>query len=147
MAFGSCFCKKIHVEYTGGPITAGLCHCFDCRKLTGSLYSYSFVFKRADLTITGTPKGVAKSSDSGNQIKNYFCPDCGTPIYGHRINPSGVPDEITIVRAGIFDDIEVLNRNEPAAELYIGGRVNWLCPLEGAVQSVGMVPLTKPSTD
>jgi hypothetical protein len=54
-----------------------LCHCFDCRKLTGTLYTYNFVVKIADLKITGSPKEVAKTSDSGNHIKNYFCSDCG----------------------------------------------------------------------
>ncbi|PGH14380.1 hypothetical protein AJ80_05970 [Polytolypa hystricis UAMH7299] len=160
MALGSCFCKKIQIEYTNEPVTSALCHCIDCRKLTGTLYTYSFVFKRSDLTITGSPKEVAKTSDSGNHIKNYFCPDCGvycvinsesivlannyrgTPLYGHRIKPSGVPDEITIVRAGIFDDIEVLNQHKPTIEIYIGGRVGWLCPLDGVNQFIGM-PLVK----
>ncbi|KAB8202546.1 hypothetical protein BDV34DRAFT_215348 [Aspergillus parasiticus] len=54
-----------------------LCHCYDCRKLTGTLFTYSFVVHKADLKITGNPKEVAKRADSGNHIKNYFCSDCG----------------------------------------------------------------------
>ncbi|KAB8072113.1 Mss4-like protein [Aspergillus leporis] len=140
MAFGGCFCGKIRIECSGQPITSALCHCFDCRKLTGTLYTYSFIFNSADLKITGSPKEVAKTSDSGNHIKNYFCSDCGTPLYGHRIE-SGVPDKITIVRAGIFDDLEMLNQHKPKAEIYINGRVSWNCPLEGVDQFAGMLPL------
>ncbi|PIG86873.1 DUF636 domain protein [Aspergillus arachidicola] len=101
MVVGGCFCGNIRVEYNGEPIISALCHCYDCRKLTGTLFTYSFVVHKADLKITGSPKEVAKRADSGNHIKNYFCSDCGTPIYGHKITPSGTPEEITILRAGI----------------------------------------------
>ncbi|KAJ5925614.1 hypothetical protein N7454_008253 [Penicillium verhagenii] len=141
MAVGNCFCGKIQIEYKGEPITSGICHCFDCRKLTGSLYSYSFVVKTADLTITGSPKEVKKTSDSGNHIRNFFCPDCGTPVYGSRVDENGDPAEITVVRAGIFDD-EVLREKKPEAELYTDRRLNWITPIEGAGQVCGMLPLS-----
>lgn len=97
MAVGGCFCGNVRVEYTGQPIKAvniitpstliircadpsqqALCHCSDCRKLTGTLFTYSFIVKNTDLKVTGSPKEVAKTADSGNHIKNYFCPDCGS---------------------------------------------------------------------
>jgi hypothetical protein len=65
----------------------------------------------------------------------------GTPLYGFRIEPSGAADDIVIVRAGIFDELEVLNARRPVAELYINGRVSWMCPLEGTAQFEGMLPL------
>ncbi|KAB8221957.1 hypothetical protein BDV33DRAFT_229847 [Aspergillus novoparasiticus] len=77
MVVGGCFCGNIRVEYNGEPIISALCHCYDCRKLTGTLFTYSFVVHKADLKITGSPKEVAKRADSGNHIKNYFCSDCG----------------------------------------------------------------------
>ncbi|RAQ42950.1 DUF636 domain protein [Aspergillus flavus] len=141
MVVGGCFCGKIRVEYNGEPIISALCHCYDCRKLTGTLFTYSFVVHKADLKITGSPKEVAKRADSGNHIKNYFCSDCGTPIYGHKITASGTPEEITILRAGVFDDIEFLDRHRPKAEIYRLGRVKWMCPLEGADQFIGMPSL------
>ena len=77
---GSCFCGAIRFAAEVDPKRVGICHCTDCRKLTGTLFTYSFVFTRADITIKGKPKEIAKSSDSGNKIKNYFCPDCGAQI-------------------------------------------------------------------
>lgn len=65
----------------------------------------------------------------------------GTPIYGFKIKPSGEEDEILIVRAGLFDDLELLNEERPVVELYIKGRVDWVCPLEGAQQFEGMLPM------
>lgn len=56
----------------------GLCHCLDCRKLSGSPYSFSFVSKRSELQITsGKPKEIVKTADSNNKVLNYFCGDCG----------------------------------------------------------------------
>ncbi|KAK2755737.1 hypothetical protein FQN54_005887 [Arachnomyces sp. PD_36] len=141
MALGGCFCGKIRIEYSGQPITTGICHCYDCRKLTGTLHSYNFVIKTADLKLTsGNPKEVAKTSDSGNHIKNYFCSDCGTPLYGYKVNSEGTPDQTAILRAGILDDIGVLNEHKPEAEIYTDGRVCWVSPTEGTGQFSGMPP-------
>ncbi|KAL4944611.1 hypothetical protein BDV06DRAFT_220127 [Aspergillus oleicola] len=141
MAIGSCFCGNIQVEYTNPPLISGLCHCADCRKLTSTLFSYSFIFKSTDIQVRGpgTPKEIRKGSDSGNLIKNYFCPECGTPLYGVGAKPSGEVNGTTVVRAGLFDD-EILERYKPDAEIYTDGRVGWLCPLEGVRQFGGMLP-------
>ncbi|CBF70524.1 hypothetical protein AN5940.2 [Aspergillus nidulans FGSC A4] len=141
MPVGSCFCGKIQLEFTNSPITSGLCYCSDCRKNSGSLFTYSFVFRNADVKITGSPKVVTKRADSGNTVKNHFCDECGTPLYGLRVNPDGSQGESMIVRAGIFDNLSLFNQVKPKAELYVDGRVSWLCPIEGAEQFVGMVPL------
>lgn len=65
----------------------------------------------------------------------------GTPIYGVRLTATGEPGETTILRAGIFDDIEILNKQKPVAELYTDARVKWVHPLEDADQFTGMIPL------
>ncbi|KAJ5672583.1 hypothetical protein N7507_001710 [Penicillium longicatenatum] len=150
MAVGGCFCGNIRIEYNGQPITSaslpnkiqscGLCHCLDCRKLTGSHYSYSFVINTAELKVSGSPKEVPKISDSGNAVKNYFCPDCGTPLYGQKTKPDGEPNDVTIIRAGIFDDIRILDERKPEAELFCGSRLKWMNPIEGAAQFSGMPP-------
>ncbi|GES63435.1 copper amine oxidase [Aspergillus terreus] len=118
----------------------GLCHCRDCRKFTGAAYSFAYVAKTADVTVSGSPKAVAKTSDSGKDIRNYFCPDCGTPMFGRKVMPDGKVDEITILRAGIFDD-EVLNEWKPEGELFTDRRLEWVSPLEGVEQYKGMLPL------
>lgn len=161
MAVGGCFCGKIRIEYNGQPLTTALCHCDDCRKLTGSPYTYNFVVKSADLVITGSPKEVPKTADSGNQIRNYFCPDCGllpqlfcirrrlltnelgTPLFGWKVtlNTDGSceadPQGVIVIRAGIFDDVGTLNEAKPVAEIYTDRRLKWVCPLEGAQQFGG----------
>lgn len=53
-----------------------------------------------------------------------------------------VPDDITIVRAGIFDDVEFLNQHKPGAELFTTRRVTWLSPVDEAAQLTGMMNLS-----
>ncbi|RAL09606.1 GFA family protein [Aspergillus homomorphus CBS 101889] len=142
MPTGSCFCGHIRINYTGQPITTGICHCKDCRKISGSLSIYSLVIQRADLQLlSGQPKEVRKTADSGNQIRNYFCGECGTPLYGWRLQEDGTPHETVILRAGILDDEEFLESHKPQAEIYTGSRLGWVAPAEGAVQVQGMVAL------
>ena len=66
----------------------------------------------------------------------------GSPLHGQRMKSPGVPAEITVVRAGIFDDVELLNQYKPEAELYTTRRVAWVSPVEGASQATGMMPLS-----
>lgn len=63
----------------------------------------------------------------------------GTPLYG--INSAKALEGVTVLRGGIFDDLEVLNLNEPKAELFIGGRVRWVSPIKGTEQCAGMLAL------
>ena len=49
-------------------------------------------------------------------------------------------EDITVVRAGIFDDSRILNEWKPQAELYTDRRVEWVKPVEGAAQVCGMLP-------
>lgn len=73
--------------------------------------------------------------------KTSFDETLGTPLYGLRMKSDGFPDETTVLRAGIFDDIEILNQRKPEAEIFTTGRVRWMSPMEGTAQFIGMVPL------
>lgn len=108
MPSGSCFCGNVKIDYTAERITAvgsqtsaltqhthvhllihlpstqGLCHCLDCRKLSGSPYTYNFIAHRSEIKVTGSPKKVTKTADSENTVVNYFCSDCGE-IYPWRL--------------------------------------------------------------
>ncbi|OQE13854.1 hypothetical protein PENSTE_c042G02196 [Penicillium steckii] len=139
MAVGGCFCGNIRIEYTGQILASALCHCRDCRKLTGCPFSYDFIVKSAELHVSGSPKVVAKTADSGNAISNYFCPDCGTPLFGRKANFSEEPAETTVVRAGIFDDRGILNERKPELEIFTDSRLEWVCSIEKASQFSGML--------
>jgi hypothetical protein len=69
----------LYISPLTDPFTSnqGLCHCLDCRKLSGSPYTYNFIAHRSEIKVTGTPSKVIKTADSENTVVNYFCSDCG----------------------------------------------------------------------
>lgn len=54
---------------------------------------------------------------------------------------TGEPDDTVVLRAGILDDIEVVNQLKPQVEIYTDRRVRWVSSAEGADQFTGMLPI------
>ncbi|RVX69162.1 hypothetical protein B0A52_07138 [Exophiala mesophila] len=134
MPTGSCFCGNIKIEYSGEPAMTALCHCGDCRKISGGNYSNNIVVPSANFSITsGKPKEISKTADSGKSITSGFCPDCGTTLFRYGDSFGGV-DGMRIIKAGILDDVNVINSIKPGAELFSNERVSWVSALEGAGQ-------------
>ncbi|KIV95677.1 hypothetical protein PV10_03301 [Exophiala mesophila] len=134
MPTGSCFCGNIKIEYSGEPAMTALCHCSDCRKISGGNYSNNIVVPSANFSITsGKPKEISKTADSGKSITSGFCPDCGTTLFRYGDSFGGV-DGMRIIKAGILDDVNVINSIKPGAELFSNERVSWVSAVEGAGQ-------------
>ena len=51
----SCHCGKLVLTCTGEPAKVSLCHCFDCQRRTGSLFSVAAFFPRdrVELPVAG----------------------------------------------------------------------------------------------
>lgn len=50
-----------------------LCHCKDCRKISGSAYSTNAIFPGNQFKlIQGTPKEHVKTADTGRVITSFF---------------------------------------------------------------------------
>lgn len=64
----------------------------------------------------------------------------GTQLFGPKTDSNGDPLELRIVRAGIFDDTQILNEQKPEVEIYTDRRLTWVSPIEGAGQFSGMLP-------
>ncbi|KAF7960121.1 hypothetical protein EAE96_001720 [Botrytis aclada] len=135
MPSGGCFCDAIRISYTGEPGAHLLCHCTDCRKITGATYSNNIVLPDGQFKLeSGKPKTISKKADSGNQITSHFCGDCGTTLY--RTGDS-FPNQV-IIKAGVLDDDSWPNENVPKGELFVKERVKWLSEIPGAAQMEGM---------
>ncbi|KAF7898945.1 uncharacterized protein EAF01_008158 [Botrytis porri] len=135
MPSGGCFCDAIRISYTGEPGAHLLCHCTDCRKITGATYSNNVVLPEGQFKLeSGNPKTISKKADSGNQITSHFCGDCGTTLY--RTGDS-FPNQV-ILKAGVLDDVNWPNENVPKGELYVKERVKWLSEIPDAAQMEGM---------
>lgn len=106
---GGCRCGRIRITCSGEPYRVGLCHCLDCRKQHGALFHASAIFPEAAVTIEGEARGYEG---------RFFCPDCGSPVYGR----SG--DEVE-VNLGALD---APDQWAPTYELWTIRREAWLPP-------------------
>lgn len=98
---GGCACGAIRYECAAEPLRAGHCHCRDCQRESGSAFTSNLTVPQAALTITqGTPKYHGAKADSGNSLRRWFCPACGSPLFAR---PLTMPD-IMGIRAGSLDD-------------------------------------------
>ena len=78
----TCACGAVHIAVAGVVHVMLLCSCEDCQKATGAGHSAAAFVDATDVTIAGLLKSFARPADSGAILTRYFCPDCGTPIYG-----------------------------------------------------------------
>ncbi|KAF2706152.1 hypothetical protein K504DRAFT_483915 [Pleomassaria siparia CBS 279.74] len=132
---GGCICGNVRYEVSGEPAMKALCHCGDCRKISGSSHSTNGVYPEAAFKLVqGTPKTHTKKADSGNDFVSFFCPDCGTTLWRESKTFEG----LKVVKVGSLDDFEAFKSLTPAAELYASQRAPWLSAVEGAKQADAM---------
>ena len=68
---GGCLCGDVRIVATGRPYRIGLCHCLDCRKHHGALFSASAIFPEGAVTVEG------ETRDFEGRL---FCPRCGGSV-------------------------------------------------------------------
>lgn len=78
MIRGSCLCGGVRFETAATPRGASVCHCSQCRKQSGHVWSSAQVPK-AELSILGTMKWYAASAAA----ERGFCPACGSFLFWH----------------------------------------------------------------
>lgn len=79
---GECHCGFVTYEAEIDPEHIAICHCTDCQRLTGAAYRVSASTPSTSFRLTGgDPKLYIKIADNGRKRLQYFCPQCGSPIY------------------------------------------------------------------
>ncbi len=97
---GGCLCGNIRYAVSQPIEKIIVCHCANCQKASGAGASHNVLLPTASVTLTrGQPKLFADKAASGNILKRYFCPDCGSPIYSQR---EKMP-EMLVLKAGTLD--------------------------------------------
>ncbi|MEM8857864.1 MAG: GFA family protein [Chloroflexota bacterium] len=74
---GGCMCGRTRFTIFAEPISAGYCHCDDCRTATGAAVSAFVGFETAHLVWQGEP---LKQFQSSATVIRTFCPECGTSV-------------------------------------------------------------------
>jgi len=79
---GECQCGQVTYEADVDPGDVTILHCNDCQRLTGTAYRVTVSAPRNNFRITsGNPKEYVKIADNGRRRMQFFCSNCGSPIY------------------------------------------------------------------
>ena len=113
---GSCLCGSVNYKSNSDPLVIQNCHCDQCRKATGSVYLTNLFIKEENFEITGEVNNYTHLSDAGNNMTKYFCPKCGSQVFGKN---SGRPGIITI-RAGTVNEKDII---KPIRNLFLKCKV------------------------
>ena len=113
---GSCLCGSVNYKSNSDPLVIQNCHCDQCRKATGSVYLTNLFIKEENFQITGEVNNYTHLSDAGNNMTKYFCPNCGSQVFGKN---SGRPGIITI-RAGTVNEKDII---KPIRNLFLKSKV------------------------
>jgi hypothetical protein len=108
---GSCLCGQVRYSLDGEPYLVGICHCLDCRKESGSMFSTYAKWPLGAFRYTGRIRTSHGRS---------FCPACGGRLFD-------LHDDNVEVRIGSLDDAP--SGLVPQQEGWIKRREHWLAPL------------------
>lgn len=117
---GQCHCGHVRYEAEIDPEQVSICHCTDCQRLTGSAFRVTVVTPANTLRLTNKqPKLYVKYGDNAELRKQFFCPECGSPIFTTGENESGE----TGIRWGSINQRESL---KPRRQIWCRSAAPWL---------------------
>jgi hypothetical protein len=123
---GRCHCGAVRLSADVQPARVFVCHCADCQVLTGSAFRVVAPVVPGSLQVTGNVKGYARTADSGAVRWQFFCPECGTPLYAGSQDGTG----LATVRVGVLAE---RHRLPPTTQLWRRSALSW-------VDGLGEVP-------
>ena len=131
MMTGRCLCGAVAYASSGSPVFMGNCYCADCRRESGTGHITAVAVPEALLTVEGRVAEFEKAADSGQAIRNTFCPVCATTVF---TRPSGLPG-LALIRAGTLDEPSLV---EPRINMYVVSAPAWDRPPAGLQDFDGM---------
>jgi hypothetical protein len=127
---GGCLCGAVRYTASEPPLSAGHCHCKNCRKHTGAAFATDATFATSSIIWSGQPPAYYASSAN---CSRGFCPVCGSTVsalYGDM-------PEIVIIAAGSLDEPE---RISPSHHGYVSRRLPWIKLADGLGEYAEAVP-------
>lgn len=118
---GGCRCGNIRYRVSGVPQETAICHCEQCRRVTGSLCFSGVGDFPANKILWegGKPKLYLESPIRGWS----FCPDCGSTIARQWLD-----DEITWLCIGTLDNPDIAT---PRYHMFTEEQISWFSVNDG----------------
>jgi hypothetical protein len=130
---GGCLCGLGQYKSSSDPLVIQNCHCDQCRKATGSVFLTNLFIKEEDFNLSGETKNFIHLSDAGSEMTKFFCPKCGSQIYGKNSARLGMVS----VRAGSVNEKEII---KPIRNLFLKSKVP-STPLDKNLEACNGMPL------
>lgn len=113
---GGCYCGQYRYAIIGDVVSAGLCHCENCRKAIGAQAVAWVLLKREVFKVL---QGSLHRYKTDTGAWRGFCPDCGTSV---SYESPKRPDEIDIT-TGTLDDP---NQFPPKWDAFDDEKLTWV---------------------
>ena len=116
---GGCLCGKVRYSGEAEPIFAGVCHCTNCQKSTGTAFNAVVAVPKPAVSFTGTVSTYEGRGDTGNAVYKAFCPECGSPV----AEEAAVMADVVMIPVGTLDDPGAV---KPAMQIYCDSAQPWI---------------------
>ncbi len=120
MLAGGCFCGAVRYQVTAEPFHSTLCHCSDCRRMTGAPVAWFTVPVSGFQFTAGAPRGFRSSP----KVERQFCGDCGT---GLTFQHADLPQEIDITTCSL----DMPEQMAPKDHTFTRSRLAWMRLADG----------------
>lgn len=126
---GRCLCGSVTYHADAQPFAQAVCHCTECQRQTGTVFSVVVGVPRAALTVEGDTLAsfTTTGEQHGTDTQRQFCSACGSPI----VSFAEAMPEAAFIKAGTLDDASWL---EPALEVWTRSAQPWSPHFEAATQ-------------
>ena len=81
MRTASCSCGQLKAICDGEPVRVSMCHCLNCQRRTGSVFSVQARWPSDRVTVEGHSQEYALTGDEGTTARFHFCPTCSATVY------------------------------------------------------------------
>ena len=133
---GKCLCGQVSYKSHVKPTLILNCHCEDCRRSTGAVYSTNVFVEDDKVEIIGKTSEYSHIAKSGNTMTKHFCENCGSLMFGY----SSGRNNIVSIRAGTIDQIDVI---EPTMNVFVDSKVI-STPIDSNLAKAGGMPIGTP---
>lgn len=128
---GGCLCGQVRYRLTADPVSARICWCRDCQRISGN-GTVNALFPAGTIEITGMPAEYLRTGGSESTVRRRFCPQCGCHLFADTPGYPGV----FVVRIGTLDDPSTIR---PASNIWSSSAPGWAC-LDPAIGRVERQP-------
>lgn len=124
---GGCLCGDVRYQVDQAPVWVGHCHCWSCRRNTGSAVATFVGVSGASFKVLCGTRSFYESSPG---VRRSFCARCGTPL---AYEADKFPGEVHLL-IGTLDDP---NSFRPQFHVHCAERIPWFEIRDGLARYPG----------